>query len=259
MAEIKEAGQFNADRLGIPIVGVAAQAGKHDSGIHKHRKHQLLFVSSGCMSINLNGLWCVLPPNRAAWIPAGTEHRIKMRNPVAYRAVYFDAKISGPFPKKTKVIAVNNLLKELIERMAYWEWEMLPDEQKAIFFLFCQEFSGAQEEHFTLALPVDRRLKRWLSDVMEERVLPAPLVEMAKGIGASAKTISRIFTRETGLPYQSWRQQWRLQAAIERLSEGDSVSDVARGLRFSSDSAFISFFRKMTGNTPGRYLRDPSE
>lgn len=28
--------------------------------------------------------------------------------------------------------------------------------------------------------------------------------------GASEKTISRIFRRETGLSYQQWRQQWRL-------------------------------------------------
>ncbi|USH05175.1 helix-turn-helix transcriptional regulator [Grimontia kaedaensis] len=259
MAVITEETRFNADVLEAPIIGVAAQIGRHDSGMHKHNKHQLLFASSGCMSINLNGLWCVLPPSRAAWIPAGTIHCAVMRNVVSYRSLYFDAQVSQHLPKEIKIIAVNGLLRELIERMAYWEWEMPEKDQRAIFSLFCQEFGSAQEEHFALKLPSDRRLKIWLEDVMAGRDLPEPLVEMAKGIGASAKTISRIFTRETGMPYQSWRQQWRLQASIERLSEGESVSEVASALKFSSDSAFISFFRKMTGNTPGRYLKEPTE
>ncbi|WP_407334140.1 helix-turn-helix domain-containing protein [Enterovibrio sp. 27052020O] len=254
MAEITEKTRFNADQINNLIVGVAAQVGKHDSGIHKHKKHQLLFASSGCMSINLDGVWCVLPPTRAAWIPAGTEHCAVMRNVVAYRSLYFQRRISPLLPKEIKIITVNGLLRELIERMAFWEWDKSIQEQQTIFALFCEELNAAEEEYFSLKLPTDRRLKAWLDDVMEGGQLPEPLADMAENIGASAKTISRIFTRETGMPYQSWRQQWRLQASIEQLSEGASVSEVASALRFSSDSAFISFFRKMTGDTPGRYI-----
>lgn len=57
------------------------------------------------------------------------------------------------------------------------------------------------------------------------------------------------------MPYQAWRQQWRLMKAIELLAEGCSVSHVAFALDFSSDSAFISFFRKQTGGTPSQYIR----
>ncbi|MEZ9526000.1 AraC family transcriptional regulator [Enterovibrio norvegicus] len=254
MADISETTSFNADHLNNLVIGVAANVGRHDVCMHHHAKPQLLFASSGCMSIMLNGVWCVLPPTRAAWIPAGIDHCTEMLNVEAYRSLYFHRDVAPMLPSEIKIISVNGLMRELIERMAYWDWEMPMQAQKPAFSLFCEELKSAKEEQFSLILPTDRRIVRWLQGVLDGEYLPAPLNEMAQDIGASAKTISRIFTRETGMPYQSWRQQWRLQTSVERLSQGYSVSDVASGLHFSSDSAFISFFRKMTGSTPGRYV-----
>ncbi|OCZ57563.1 hypothetical protein A7P21_00715 [Acinetobacter seifertii] len=73
---------------------------------------------------------------------------------------------------------------------------------------------------------------------------------------ACERTISRIFIRDTGMNYQNWRQQWRLLRAIEMLSEGIQISEVAQQLEFISDSAFIVFFRQHTGTTPVRYLQN---
>ena len=81
-----------------------------------------------------------------------------------------------------------------------------------------------------------------------------PLHELSRYSGASEKTISRIFRRETGLSYQQWRQQWRLIKAIEMLAAGLSQSDVAGRLAFSSDSAFATFFKNMVGCPPRAYM-----
>lgn len=43
--------------------------------------------------------------------------------------------------------------------------------------------------------------------------------------------------------------------AIELLAEMPSVSSVAQRLGFSSDSAFIAFFRQFTGTTPKRFMK----
>ena len=80
------------------------------------------------------------------------------------------------------------------------------------------------------------------------------LKNLAENIGAVEKTITRIFKKETGLSYQEWRQQWRLQRSIELLVEGNSIGEVSHILEFSSDSAFIDFFKKQTGSTPLQYL-----
>jgi len=104
-----------------------------------------------------------------------------------------------------------------------------------------------------LPLPTDRRLAR-----LADPTLPPPLKVLAARVGASEKTIGRIFRRETGLSYQQWRQQWRLLKAIELLAKKERISVIASTLEFSSDSAFIAFFRQMTGFTPRVYLSFPA-
>ena len=207
------------------------------------------------MSITLDGLHCVLPPTKVAWIPAGIEHCATMTNVVAYRSLYFDPLAIDNLPTELSIFSVTPLLKELIERMAFWDWDKPSEEQKNTLALCCEELFHAEKNELTLPLPKDKRLALWLEKVKQGTLLPQPLNEMAKHIGASSKTISRLFIKETGMPYQAWRQQWRLLTAIEQLSEKKSVSSVAHALEFSSDSAFIHFFKQHTGETPTHYIK----
>ncbi|MDV5167816.1 helix-turn-helix transcriptional regulator [Photobacterium rosenbergii] len=255
MALITEKDRFNPDAINNQIVGIAANIGRHDSGMHSHQKAQLLYAPSGSMSITLENQQCILPPTRAAWIPAGVRHCAVMTNVVAYRSVYFDISDANQQEDQIRILSVNPLLRELIERMAFWPWQMPYKEQEVLVKLFWQELSAAPDEALLLPLPSDGRLTTWLKQLSEEGHTPSPLNEAAQSIGASEKTISRIFSRETGMPYQAWRQQWRLMKAIELLSENKSVSTVAFELDFSSDSAFVSFFRKQTGSTPSVYIK----
>lgn len=258
MAFIKQENRFDVDTLNVPVVGIAADVGRHDSGMHRHQKGQLLYAPLGCMNITLDNTQCILPPTKAAWIPAGVQHCVQMRNVVAYRSVYFDIRSFSALPQEVKIISVNALLQALIERMALWEWDKPIKEQTAVTALFIEELDSAPEESLLLPLPTDPRLKQWISALRAGDELPLALKVMARNIGASEKTISRIFSRQTGMPYQAWRQQWRLHAAIETLALGGSVSEVAFSLGFSSDSAFISFFKQHLGNTPSQYMKAKS-
>ncbi|RTR32759.1 AraC family transcriptional regulator [Shewanella atlantica] len=255
MAFIKQENRFDVDTLDLPVVGIAADVGRHDSGMHSHQMAQLLYAPLGCMNITLDNTQCILPPTKAAWIPAGVEHCVQMRNVVAYRSVYFDIRAFPDLSQGVKIISVNALLQALIERMAMWEWDKPIKEQTAAMALLAEELEAAPEEPLLLPLPTDPRLKSWLSALRSGEELPLALKIMAKEIGASEKTISRIFSKQTGMPYQAWRQQWRLHGAIERLALGGSVSEVAFSLGFSSDSAFISFFKQHLGNTPSQYIK----
>ncbi|MGR5148050.1 AraC family transcriptional regulator [Photobacterium alginatilyticum] len=254
MAEFNEHSVFNVDEMENSVIGIATRVGKHDSGMHQHQKGQLLYAPKGCMSISLNGIRCVLPPTRAAWIPANTPHCARMTNVVEYRSLYFDPSLNASLPSSLKIVEVNPLLKALIERMAFWEWDKPQSEQANTTALFLEELANAREELLQLPLPTDRRLHDWLDQLNNPTYIVPPLNQLCLSIGASGKTISRIFNRETGMAYQAWRQQWRLLKSIELLSEGLQVNDVAYQLEFSSDSAFVSFFKQQTGITPFQYL-----
>ncbi|MEZ8187578.1 AraC family ligand binding domain-containing protein [Shewanella sp. 5S214] len=143
MAIINQKTQFEPDSLNSCVVGIAAEVGKHDSGMHQHKKGQLLFAPQGCMSFALENSICILPPIKAVWIPPSTQHRATMTNVVAYRSLYFDCTVFQ-CPSDITMIEVNALLKALIDKMALWTWDKPEDEMKNTTALFWEEFYAAK-------------------------------------------------------------------------------------------------------------------
>src|SRR5690242_7500960 len=71
---------------------IAAMAKDYPAGwvqpLHRHRRAQLVYASSGVMTIYTpQGTW-VVPPDRALWIPAEIDHSIQMSGRVTMRMVY---------------------------------------------------------------------------------------------------------------------------------------------------------------------------
>lgn len=256
MAILKQNDEFDADSLKGKVIGIASDMVMHDSGFHLHTtKAQLLYAPSGCMTVTTSDSQFVLPPFRMLWIPANELHRVNFRNMVAYRSIYFDIDYAGKYiGLSLKVLHVNSLLKEIIERICFWEWKTPDRAQENILNVFWNEISVAPEEKLTLKMPQDNRFKKVVEEWTLRFAMPPMLKKLAEKTGAVEKTITRIFKKETGLSYQEWRQQWRLQRSIELLVEGNSIGEVAHILDFSSDSAFIEFFKKHTGSTPLQYL-----
>lgn len=257
MAIIEDNTRFDADAIAASIVGIAADVGQHDSGMHEHKKGQLLYAPQGCMTFALDNSICILPPTKAVWIPPHTSHRAVMTNVVAYRSLYFDCS-KYTCPDEIVMIEVNDLLKALIDKMALWEWEIEETKTQATSNLFWEEFYQAKQFEFSLPLPSDRRLTGFRKAMTKGDFIAPELNQLSQTVGASSKTITRLFKAETGMSYQDWRQQWRLLKAIELLCEERQVSDVAHCLEFSSDSAFIAFFKKQTGQTPLNFMKHRS-
>src|SRR4029450_10711886 len=87
---------------------------------HKHASHQLLFASTGAMTVTGDRTSWMIPPGRAVLIPAGISHAIRMWGEVAMRSLYFPVNAPAPvFDAQTcRVISVSPLLRELILRVA---------------------------------------------------------------------------------------------------------------------------------------------
>ena len=86
-----------------------------------------------------------------------------------------------------------------------------------------------------------------------ERLGPRPLDRIAQGVGASKRTLERIFRAETGVTFGQWRKQLRLLEALRQLAAGEPVTNVALRVGYESPSAFIAMFRNALGTTPSRY------
>lgn len=82
------------------------------------------------------------------------------------------------------------------------------------------------------------------------------LAAVAAHFGYTPEHLSRLFHKETGLPYRQWCTRLRMNraAALLRQSSMD-LSEIAQSLGFSDASSFIRAFRQTYGITPSAYRR----
>ena len=86
--------KHSADLLGIarPIIALDDEyAPGFVDPMHFHDRTQILYASSGVMSVRTDKSTSVVPPQRAVWIPAGMMHEVSCRGAVSLRTLYIDA------------------------------------------------------------------------------------------------------------------------------------------------------------------------
>ena len=252
MSELRQVGGLDDDAA----VRIRALAWDYPPGaklpVHHHDWAQLIYASSGVMSVHTEaGAW-VVPAQRAVWVPAETPHRIDMSGPVAMRTLYLSPALA-PL-KQCAVLNVAPLLRELILHAV----ERAPlhadrPREMRIIDLILDQLEALPAAPLAVPAPRDPRAQRAAEWLRENPADGASLERIARRAGASKRTLERLFRRETGMSFGAWRQQLRLMQALELLAAGEPVTSVALAVGYESTSAFIARFREVLGTTPGRY------
>jgi AraC-like DNA-binding protein len=225
---------------------------------HVHASHQLLFASSGAMTVTGDRTSWMIPPGRAVLIPAGISHAIRMWGEVAMRSLYFPLNAPAPaFGGGTcRVISVNPLLRELTLRIA--EMAALDSRvavEARLMGVLMDELETAQIEPLQLPLPSDARAMRAADSVLKNPADNSTADALARHAGLSTRTLERVFRAETGMRFGLWRQKARLLESVRVLVDGRSVTDAAFESGYSSVSAYIAAFKQTFECTPGSMLK----
>ncbi len=224
---------------------------------HKHGAHQLLFASSGAMTVTGDRTSWMIPPGRAVLIPAGIPHSIRMWGEVAMRSLYFPANDPATvFDAKTcRVISVSSLLRELILRVA--EMAALDSRvavEARLKSVLMDELETAQIEPLLLPLPSDVRALTAADYVLKNPAAAETVEALARRCGLGTRTLERLFRAETGMRFGLWRQKARLLESVRVLVERGSVTEAALESGYTSVSAYIAAFKQTFGRTPGAVL-----
>lgn len=245
---------------GLPVVALAREYG-HGTRVppHAHRRAQLLYAVTGTLRVTTAaGAW-IVPSLRAVWIPPGVEHGFVIAGDVSMRTLYVDAG-AAVFPDggRCRVVAVSGLLRALI--LAACDEKVCDerageDRARAALMsgLILSELARAPEVPLSLPMPRDKRLAALCRALLDDPARDDTLEGWAESCGASARTLARLFRRDTGLSFGVWRQQARLAEALARLAQGEGVAAAARAAGYGSPSAFTAMFRRALGETPQRY------
>lgn len=228
----------------------------YQSKAHSHEWDQLTYAAHGVMTVHTEkGIW-VVPPHRAVWVPAGIEHTEEMSGRVAARSLFFVPGLSRSLPRDCSTVNVTPLLRELIlqvTRLGVLD-SKLPAQARLIGVILDQ-LEALRTVALQLPNPSDRRALKTVALLRESPSRTESLEQIARLVGASKRTIERLFRAETGMPFNQWRQRLRLIHALRLLAEGESVTSVALESGYDSTSAFIAMFKKEVGTTPSRYYK----
>jgi AraC-like DNA-binding protein len=229
---------------------------------HRHAWGQLAYCDRGITQVTTDAradgpadeVTYLVPPSRAVWIPPGAQHAITVLEAAQLRTLYVDASAVPPGWTVSRVIKVSPLLRELILAL---DSHPAPAREQGLITLILDEITQADTQALGVPLPHpqtgDKRLRALCEAVLRAPAERATLAEWASDIGASERTVARLFRDELGTSYQQWRQQVVLAHALPLLARGLPVSQVAAATGYASDSAFTAMFKAAMGQPPSHF------
>lgn len=242
---------------GLPPESVHLLGHDERTAAHAHTDGHIVYPAAGVLSlVTVRGSW-IAPPNRAVWVPGDFAHQHRAHGRTDMRIVFMAPDLAAMLAPYPVVLEVTPLAREAILRLTGGP-ESSPDARERLRRVVIDEFTAAPEQPLYLPEPKDDRLRAVTRLVEEELSDPATLADLGRRVGASERTLSRLFRTETGMSFPQWRTQLRVHAALLLLADGTSVIDTATACGWQNPSAFIDIFTALVGQTPGRYQRSLS-
>jgi AraC-like DNA-binding protein len=223
--------------------------------LHSHPWPQLTFSTRGVILLSTQDGSYIVPPSRALWVPTDVPHSITLIEDAELRTIYLHAWL-GPNWEKCEVLEISPLMRALMLAL-----DTTPDglpladphaaqRERWIAPLLVDELERATQIRIDVPLPGDTRLRQLCETLLRAPAGRATLAERAAAIGASERTVARLFQSELGMSWQQWRQQAVLAHALPLLARGMPVSQVAAASGYATDSAFCAMFKAATGQSP---------
>ncbi len=200
-----------------------------------------------------NSIW-IVPPGTAVLIPVGLEHAVRAPNNASIRILgIFPAVLEVKSPA-CRLLNLSPLIVALIESVQNFPRKKIMDgPQSRLVDVLLDQLRAAPDESIHLPRPRDQRARAVADCLARDPGDRMTLESWGRKVGASRRTLARLFQDETGMTFSVYRRQAQLSAAVGMLSSGASVTRVAQDLGYESTSAFVQMFRQAMQTTPGRY------
>lgn len=223
---------------------------------HAHPWHQIVYATSGVLTVAVEGRSLVISSEQAVWLPTGVRHRVGSLPGAAFRSLWIADEAGRGVAERPTVLAVQPLLRALIlEAVAIEGQESRDGYADRVGALILDQLRRAQPVPGALPWPCGGPLVGLCEDLYADPADPRGPEDWGRELGMSGRTLARRFAAEVGLSLRSWRRRLRLFKAIELMGGGLNVTETAMQLGYASTSAFVFAFRTGIGRTPQAYMR----
>jgi AraC-like DNA-binding protein len=246
------------DEIPRPVIAIGNEYPPgHWIAPHAHRRSQLLYGASGTIVVGTDrGTWLV-PPERAVWIPGGILHEVRMLGAVSTRSLYLEPEAAVGLHVRCEVLGISPFMRALLREAVNVPAAYEPGSREAaLMHLILHELRRLPVLPLSLPFPTHPRLAALCRDFVAHPTQDGSIEEWCRTAGLSRRSFTRLFRRETGLPFSQWRQQACLLVAIPRLIAGEPVTAVALDLGYENPASFTTMFKRVLGEPPSRYISD---
>ena len=222
---------------------------------HRHRSDQLIYAIRGAMEVSQGQSVWLVPPHFGLWIPAQTCYRIHIPEPVSMRRLYFHPGLVSALPPDCAMLHVSPLQRELIlEAVRIGRLGMRNHYERALRELLVSNLENSSPVPTHVTMPREQRALAVAQAVLTNPAQSIRLTALCAEVGVSVRTIERIFRKDVGIDFESWRRQVRLMKAVELLVSGCTVKEVAFGAGYRQPGGFAKAFRQTFGTTPKAWV-----
>jgi AraC-like DNA-binding protein len=232
--------------------------------VDSHPRGHLVYAACGVLSVRTDRGTSIVPANRVAWTPAGVTHCHRAHGHTDMRILFLPATLARLAPGHPAVFMVSDLAREILLTLTgprNYDRAAGDFDRAALARLrrvLVDELREAREQPLQLPEPRDDRLQAIAQMLRRQPADNTSLAGLGQAIGASARTLSRLFRSELGMTFYQWRTQLRVYHALVLLADGHDTTHVAHACGWANPSSFIAAFTSIVGTTPGRYRTSPS-
>ncbi len=224
---------------------------------HAHRWHQIVYATSGVLTVAVEGRSFVISPEQAVWLPTGVRHRVGSLLGAQFRSLWVADEAGLDVAERPTVFAVQPLLRALIlEAVAIEGAEDMDGYAGRVTALILDQLRRARPLPGALPWPREGALVGLCEALYADPADARGPEEWGRELRLSGRTLARRFEADIGMSLRSWRRRLRLFRAIELMGGGLSVTETAMRLGYGSTSAFVYAFRTELGNSPQAYMRE---
>ncbi|MDB5802802.1 MAG: Transcriptional regulator, AraC family [Betaproteobacteria bacterium] len=209
------------------------------TGWHRHAFGQFLTPARGTVRVLTKAWLTVVPAGYGVWVPPQTVHAVAASHGSLLSATCVATPAAAARMEADRVSA-------LIRR---------EDFQPA---LPGRVLKGARVGEWLRGVPIpnDRRARPIAFRLMAAPHDQRSLAEWGALLGASERTLARVFQADAGMGFREWRQRLQIAEALAVLLNGEPVKAAAATVGYAGASAFVAAFRALAGMTPLHYLRE---
>ncbi|WP_267425724.1 helix-turn-helix transcriptional regulator [Methylobacterium sp. GC_Met_2] len=224
---------------------------------HAHRWHQIVYATSGVLTVAVEGRSFVISPEQAVWVPTGVRHRVGSLLGAQFRSLWVADKVGRDVAECPTVFAVQPLLRALILEVVAIEGAEDDDGYAGrVTTLILDQFRRAYSVPGALPWPREGPLVSLCEALYADPADARGPDEWGRELGLSGRTLARRFETDIGMSLRSWRRRLRLLRVVELMGGGLSVTETAMQLGYGSTSAFVYAFRTELGSSPQAYMRE---